>query len=152
MNRTSASNSIRLERIDKILPYNKAFDYLTTFYSQKGSKTTRPTLRKNGGSTRSEEIDLTISDDEMAVVDGSEDNGNGEEEAQDELPGGSQANATVDPIDLAAGLPCKFKCHHACTPISGKLKEISGGGRSGIGRFPETGRRGAYSCCAVHER
>lgn len=40
-----------------------------------------------------EEIDLTMSDDDDPA------------EEPDLLPGGSQANAEIDPIELAAGLP-----------------------------------------------
>jgi DNA mismatch repair protein MSH3 len=93
LSRSSASSKIRIERIDKILPYNKAFDYITKFYTDPAAA-----KGKKKGNSATDEIDLTGSDDDLP---------SGEAEGMDELPGGSQANAVVDPIDLASGLPCE---------------------------------------------
>lgn len=97
--RTSASSKIRIERIDKILPYNKAFDFITKFYSQTGKSDKGKGKEKV--TNLSDEIDLTGSDDEMLLDDETG-------EKMEELPGGSQANAVVDPINLASGLPCEL--------------------------------------------
>jgi DNA mismatch repair protein MSH3 len=75
------------------LPYNKAFDYITKFYTDPAAA-----KGKKKGNSATDEIDLTGSDDDLP---------SGEAEGMDELPGGSQANAVVDPIDLASGLPCE---------------------------------------------
>ncbi|KAK4686072.1 DNA mismatch repair protein MSH3, partial [Tremellales sp. Uapishka_1] len=74
---TSSSNSVRVERIDKISPYDPAFDYLTRFY------------KKPAAAKSSREIDLTEDSDEEAGP--SED---GDMKEKDE-----------DLLGLAAGLP-----------------------------------------------
>lgn len=100
--RTSASSSIRIERIGKIPDYDRAFDYLTKFYRRKACPEQgvgRPKL----GHRASEEIDMTAdSDDDVdeSVTNGilSRDGDQGNEEIY-----GKEA----DPIGLAAGLPGK---------------------------------------------
>ncbi|GFZ42602.1 MutS protein homolog 3 [Saitozyma sp. JCM 24511] len=92
--RTSASSSVRIERIDKIPAYDAAFDYLTIFYNRKAKPAAKRTL---GGRRDAEEIDMTGDSDEeqVSVI------------AQMESATGETSNGGDDtsPMGLAAGLP-----------------------------------------------
>jgi hypothetical protein len=89
MNRASAGSSVRVERIDQVMSYSTAFDYLTKFYKA------RPRPRKT---TEFDEIDLTGEDDDMEGI------------MNEPTQSGTREEA-VDAIDLAAGVPGKF---HFC--------------------------------------
>lgn len=97
--RNNSSTSVRVERIDMIDTYNAAFDYLSEFYTPKSKKFT-----KNGS---------TSNKDDPIEIDG-----------EDELEGGNinsvldadpavldnndpKSSEALDPIGLAAGLPCE---------------------------------------------
>lgn len=80
---------MRVERIEKILDYDKAFDYLTKFYRRKAVTTSG--IQQKGG----DEIDLT----------GDSESGGDDLEME---AGGMHNEAEANPIELATGLPCKY--------------------------------------------
>jgi len=98
--RTSASSSVRVERIEKIPTYEHAFDYLTRFYRRKTAirkGAARPRLGHKG----SEGVDLTAESDEDVITINNHTTSDG-----DALNGnGSVGENGGDSIDLAAGLP-----------------------------------------------
>ncbi|WRT65670.1 uncharacterized protein IL334_002615 [Kwoniella shivajii] len=86
--RTGSSITVRIERIENIHSYDEAFDYLTRFYSGKKDK-------KKVREKRDEQIDLTLSDDEL---DGAVQNGDSHDLQ------GETKTVQEDDMQLAAGL------------------------------------------------
>lgn len=79
-----------MERIDKVAPYQSAFDYLAKFYNRKAG---RPKLI----GTDSHEIDMTADSDDEALAN-----------VNHALPADSEAvGENEDSMGLAAGLPGK---------------------------------------------
>lgn len=79
-----------MERIEKVAPYQSAFDYLTKFYNDKAG---RPKLNE----TASHEIDMTTDSDDEALAN-----------VDHALPADSEAvGENEDSMGLAAGLPGK---------------------------------------------
>ena len=84
---------MRVERIDKVSPYQPAFDYLTKFYNRKAGRPKVPETELN-------EIDMTADSDDGA-------------EEQAKLQSGGAEQKDEDPMELAAGLPGMSFCHGA---------------------------------------
>nr|XP_019050346.1 DNA mismatch repair protein MSH3 [Kwoniella bestiolae CBS 10118]OCF29276.1 DNA mismatch repair protein MSH3 [Kwoniella bestiolae CBS 10118] len=89
---SGSGNTVRTERIEQILLYDQAFDYLTQFYSGKKQAKNEARSKKKAN----EQIDLTMSDDEE-IQEINEDPSNGRSQNGDVQHG-------ADGNDLAAGV------------------------------------------------
>ena len=141
--RTSASSSVRVERIEKILAYDAAFDYLTRFYRRE-TRSTKISAKPKLGHRASEEIDLTALSDEEGEYGkrGLETGEDGQQKDASERDG-------ADPIDLAAGLPGERG--HLSTHLSRTNLIRSRRSGTGSGRLSKADHGGAGGRRQVHE-